>query len=1032
MKMQNLIITDIFEIFKGEKQHILMLRKQISLIILLALTLFAGYPCQASGKQEAGRLDKIGARILHLVNVGDTTGLRNVSDSLRRSLEFTAADSSEVADIYYYSGVCDLFSAKYNNALLKLARCIDIKQKLNIVDSRYANAIFNSGVASTYLGDYIQVISYMKEYQKLMIKLYGENAGQLAEAYSALAGASIECLDYEGFVNYSLQALAVLEHNNDALDNRGLSALYNTTGVGYARMGDYAKARLYLEKAESVIKENNLPPDENYINLINSLAFTYGNLGLPDKEAAYFSKGIDLAVDNNSSFAFNLIYNYAIAMARSGDIEKGERLLSGVARKAIGVYGPESRSYIEVLNNYAAYLSDFTSDPENTIAIYDTLLAYIGSNENDVVMRSQVMTGYARMLFKAGDERKALVIIRDLLMDDEVSYSSTDILSNPSIDSITVDRSSLRILQLKYNILWKMYAKAGNQQILEKAAETSELIISLIDKIRINITEEESRLVLGDNYRISYLNAIRDFELCYRKTSDLRYLEKAFEYAEKSKVAGLLAATRQMKAVQFHIPDNLAEKEKSLQREIGFYNSRISIENEKERPDQEMLAAWNQNLLAAGASRDALVLTFEKEFPEYYTLKYNNRVPHLKEIPSILGKRYNYINYVVSDTMLYIFLVNSKHKELLTINTDSSFLKNLVDFRTLLSDPSHAEAARKKFRDYQTIAFDLYSTLILPLKKYLSSDNLLISTDNMLSYLPFETFISSIYEGTDILYRKLDYMMNEYNISYVYSATFMNENIHKGDYGKNSLVAFAPSYSESLNIDSLFAERQAVKFLLDLPYARQEAEYVSDISGGMLYLNDEAREDIFKSEAGKYNIIHLAMHTVVNDESPMNSAMIFARTKDSINDGLLRTYEVYGIPLRAKMVVLSSCNTGTGLLSSGEGILSLARGFLYSGSQSVVMSLWKIEDKSGTDIIKMFYDNLNKGMTKSIALKKARHEYLKNASQLRSHPYFWSALVIYGDNSAVYFPRKPAIAILSALLAAAIMIYLYLRKRRYS
>jgi len=294
-----------------------MLRKHKLSILSIVLTLFTGYECQASLKQEPDNLDATGKRIQQLVSSGDTTGLLNVSDSLLKSLQYRKADSSVIADIYYYSGVCDLFSAKYNNALSKLTSCIAIKKRLNVVDSRYANAIFNAGTASTYLGDYIQVISYMKEYQKLMIKLYGEKAGQLAEAYSALAGASIEILDYDAFVYYSLQALEVLDHNKDALDTRGLSALYNTLGVGYARMGDYAKARLYLEKAESVIKENNLPPDENYINLINSLAFTYGNLGLTDKETDYFSRGIDLAVDNNSAFAFNLINNYASAMARS-------------------------------------------------------------------------------------------------------------------------------------------------------------------------------------------------------------------------------------------------------------------------------------------------------------------------------------------------------------------------------------------------------------------------------------------------------------------------------------------------------------------------------------------------------------------------------------------------------------------------------------------------------------------------------------------------------------------------------------------
>ncbi len=778
--------------------------------------------------------------------------------------------------------------------------------------------------------------------------------------------------------------------------------------------------------------ENNLAPDENYINLINSLAFTYGNLGLPDKEADYFSRGIDLAVNNSSNLAFNLIYNYAYELARSGDVDKGKRLLSGVAGKAMEVYGHESRSYIEVLNNYAGYLSDFTDDPQKALTIYDTLLAWLGSNENDIVMRTQVLSGYAGILFKTGESRKALIVIRDLLFGDGVKNISDDVIANPSIDSITIDRSTLQLLQLKYKILWSMYSGSGNQSLLEKAAETSELTIALIDKIRISITEEESRLILGDSYRDSYLNAIRDFELCYRKTGNRRFLEKAFEYAERSKVAGLLAATRQMKAVQFHIPDHLAEKEKALQREIAFYNSRISIENEKEKPDQAFLAVWNQKLLAAVADRDVLVRTFEKDYPEYFALKYYTRVPRMEDIPSVIGRRYNYINYVVSDSMLYVFLVNNKFQELITISTDSTFMKNLGDFRNLLSDPSHSEAAREKFKKYQEIGYGLYLTLIEPVRKYLLSDNLLISPDNILSYLPFETFISSKYEGSDILYRKLDYLMNDYNISYVYSATFMNENLHKQFHWKNSLIAFAPSYSASLNIDSLFADRKAGSLLMDLPDARQEAEYVAGISGGFLCLNNEAREDVFKSEAEKYRIIHLAMHTIVNDQSPMNSAMIFAQPGDSVNDGLLRTYEVYGIPLNARMVVLSSCNTGTGLLSSGEGILSLARGFLYSGSQSVVMSLWQIEDRSGTEIIKMFYDNLKTGMSKSRALRRARHSYLENSSQLRSHPYFWSALVVFGDNSAVFFPWKKAAAILIAFLAAATLIFLYFRKRRYS
>ena len=77
---------------------------------------------------------------------------------------------------------------------------------------------------------------------------------------------------------------------------------------------------------------------------------------------------------------------------------------------------------------------------------------------------------------------------------------------------------------------------------------------------------------------------------------------------------------------------------------------------------------------------------------------------------------------------------------------------------------------------------------------------------------------------------------------------------------------------------------------------RQEAEYVSEITGGKLFENGKARESVFKSESGKYDIIHLAMHTLLNDKDPMHSTLIFSHENDSPEDGYLKTYEIYGIP----------------------------------------------------------------------------------------------------------------------------------------
>jgi CHAT domain-containing protein len=217
-----------------------------------------------------------------------------------------------------------------------------------------------------------------------------------------------------------------------------------------------------------------------------------------------------------------------------------------------------------------------------------------------------------------------------------------------------------------------------------------------------------------------------------------------------------------------------------------------------------------------------------------------------------------------------------------------------------------------------------------------------------------------------------------------------------------------------------------------LPYARQEAEYVSGITGGKLFEGDQAKESVFKAEAGNFDIIHLAMHTLLNDEEPMQSTLIFSPEADDKGDGFLKTYEVYGVPLKAKMVVLSSCNTGSGLLYSGEGILSLARGFIYSGSESVVMSMWEIEDRSGTEIVKMFYNNLKNGDSKSEALRKARIDYLKNADQLRSHPYYWSTLIIYGNNTSLYYSRKLILVSVTGIAILIALVIFYFWKRKYS
>ena len=983
-------------------------------------------------------LTELSLKISRLNSSKNIQGILSVSDSLRKSVAKNHPDNAYSADIYYYIGVCELLAEKHSQSIVWLEQSLAIKEKLKIRDPVFGKILFDLALSYNSLGDYDKVVKYGLEYIGYESDVSGKYSGDIAEEYAFLAGVSFDIKNYEAFISYSFEALDVISSNPQALQGTELRYLYFTIGSGYAKMGDYVKGRIYLEEAENIFKKYEAVPDKEYINLINSLAITYGSLGLAEKESEYFNKGVELADYDKSVLSFNMLNTYAIGLGKAGKTQKGETLLKGVTEKAKSRYGTDSRFYAEILNDYASFLLNYTNDPHNALKAYSECIDFLNLHRENKNLRITILPGYADALYYCGYADSAINIIQKLLFNTENISHQEDPYLNPSADSLKADKTTLDLLSLKYDILSDLFLKSSDQKVLEAAAWTSELMISLLDKIRSSISEEDSRLILGNRFRDKYLNAIHDFDLCYRRTGKSLFLEKAFEFAEKSKVAGLLAATRELNAIQFHIPTNTADLEKSLQNKIGFYNSRITREENKENPDLNLESELNGKLLTAVRQRDSLLQTFEKNYPGYYTLKYNTSVPEMKDIPSIIGRNNNYLNYVVSDSVLYIFLVNRKNIQLCSFSIDSAFFRKLSEFRTLLSDKSVSVNARAKFSEYRKEGYDLYKILIEPVSGSFISDNLIISTDNILSYIPFETLLTSGDEDNNLYYRDLNYMMKDYNISYTYSATFMRELVKRENRNLNNLVAFAPLYTRSINTDSLFVGRQGGSGILyDLPEARREAEYISKITGGKSYLFGDAKESVFKKVAGNFGVIHLAMHTILNDQSPMNSAMIFSQGNDSPEDGLLYTYEVYGIPMSARMVVLSSCNTGNGILSSGEGILSLARGFLYSGCQSVVMSMWEIDDKSGTEVMKMFYENLRKGKSKAQALKSARMAYLMSASQLRSHPYFWASLVVYGENKPVYSKTWIPLSVIGILgilgiLFLTITLFFYFRKRRYS
>jgi len=986
-------------------------------------------------EKENNRLGKIlNSFIKGSLSSNDILDYQLLVDSIVTNASKAETDSLVMSESYYYAGIYYSITKNPKRALEFLKLSFEIRNLKGVNDIRTARILYNISVAYSQLGDLFRMADYSILSISLFSKILGESSFELIDPYTALVSAYIDLQETAKAVDISNKALMIIEKDPEKVSSQSLSDIYSNLGVCYSRMADFSKAKLYLEKAETIMESENLFSGENYINLTNSLAIVYGHIGLKDRSVEYYKKGVSLAMNftPGTSSSLNIINSYAYNLADSGKYEQAEDLFSLLIKKAGKSIKENPQLFYTVLNNYADFLREYTKNYQKSLDLNAKCMEFVKEHPDNYNLRIEAYVGYSLSLSKNGDNVNAIKYIQDLI-SEVFTVKETMVFANPALNDIKPNKTSLEIFEAKYQVLWDIWSKSKDNEALKATAATSELVIALLEKIRINISEEASRFLLGDKYRELYFNAITSFNLLYIITSDNEYLNKAFEYAEKSKVAGLLSSTRELKASQFQIPADLANLEFRLKGNLSALNEMISGNANKENPDKEFLQGLNDKVLRTTRARDSLISVFEKEFPGYYAIKYNTRVALIENIPEIVGRNGNYINYIMSDSILFIFVANRKFTHLTSVNIDTVFYNQIKQFRKLLSMPGSSEDASAAFLKYQTSGYELYKKLIEPIRKFLISEKIFISPDNILSYIPFETLPTDAEKMTGLQYRSLHYLMEDFDISYTYSATFMAESESSNINFKNKSISFAPNYPDPIDINTLLMSRQEENGILsDLPHARLEAEYVSEITNGLLFENAKALESVFKKEAKKFDIIHLAMHTLMNDKDPMRSTLIFSPESDTLNDGYLKTFEVYGLPLKAKMVVLSSCNTGNGFLSTGEGILSLARGFIYSGSKSVVMSMWEIEDRSGTEIVKMFYRNLKRGYSKSESLRRARISYLKNSDQLRSHPYFWSSLVVYGNNNPLYFSRYLIAGLTAIGVILSVLITLYFRKRRYS
>lgn len=314
------------------------------------------------------------------------------------------------------------------------------------------------------------------------------------------------------------------------------------------------------------------------------------------------------------------------------------------------------------------------------------------------------------------------------------------------------------------------------------------------------------------------------------------------------------------------------------------------------------------------------------------------------------------IEYYLQGGELFAFIVTADNVQFKALGGDR--IGALVSrFRREVSRPGGT--------GYQAPGRALYDALIRPLKGDVRTEKVTIVPHGALHYLPWAALPSG--NG---------FLVNEWEIRIAPSASALAF-VGGPQEGEGVLAVGNPALGDPA---------------LNLPGAEAEARAVAKtIPSSTLLTGPEATETAVRVNSPRKDVVHLASHGVFDPVTPLASALLLS--SDGVNDGRLTASEMYDLNLNASLVTLSACETGLGRVQSGDDVLGLTRGLLFSGADSVMASLWLVDDQATSQLMRLLYASRNSGASTSSALRKAQRRMLKSGKR---HPFYWAAFQVTG------------------------------------
>jgi CHAT domain-containing protein len=397
------------------------------------------------------------------------------------------------------------------------------------------------------------------------------------------------------------------------------------------------------------------------------------------------------------------------------------------------------------------------------------------------------------------------------------------------------------------------------------------------------------------------------------------------------------------------------------------------------------------------------------------------------------------LEYSLGTDASYLFAI-SKHDFLTAPLPPASLLTNQV---MALRETVAGRPDRMGLSNYVQKARALFEDLVLPANRLLrGKQSLIIVPDGVLHYLPFEALLQSDggRRAPQLDLHQLPYLVRDFSISYAPSATVLINlrNVNPTTAPRKAFLAFGDPLYGRAEPDQREPIRRAFRSafgdgkpwdLQPLPESRHEVERIATLyprERVEVFLGDRASEENVKAgdTLSQYRFVHFAVHGLLNENKPQYSGLVLSLPTDvpdpkgkesgravagnstspasapevkraATEDGLLQVYEIFNLKLNANLVVLSACESGLGKETRGEGLVGLTQAFFYAGTPSLMVSLWKVQDKSTAALMVRFYRHLNNpAVGKAQALRQAQLEMIR--SEDYSHPYYWAGFVLTG------------------------------------